>query len=426
MLSDSVAQIGAPDVWSGGNRGEGVDVAVLDTGYDPGHPDLKGVVEDSDSFVPGEDVTDRNGHGTHVASTIAGSGVASDGREKGVAPGVDLHVGKVLNDAGPGYDSWIVAGMEWAARDAHARVISMSLGSSENADGETVLARSVNELSKETGALFTIAAGNNGPDARTVRSPGTADAALTVGAVDSAEAIAEFSSRGPRYGDDALKPEITAPGVGILAARSQYAPWGSGSYASLSGTSMATPHVAGAAALVAAAHPDWSGSRVKDALISTVRPTPGITIDDGGNGRVDAAATVGTLTATAKADAGIHAPGGDPGPVESEVTWTNTSDREVTVDLAVDAPGVPAGVFTLSENRRTVPAHGTAAVTVRTDLAKAGELQRWTGRLTASAGDVVRTRTLPGSVHVNVSRTCVRPGCGADARRVVPDSRRRN
>ncbi|MFI8003430.1 S8 family serine peptidase [Streptomyces sp. NPDC086010] len=395
-LSDSVAQIGAPDVWSGGNRGEGVDVAVLDSGYDPDHPDLRGVVEDSESFVPGETVTDRNGHGTHVASTIAGSGAASDGREKGVAPGVDLHVGKVLDDSGSGYDSWIVAGMEWAARDAHARVISMSLGSNANADGETVLARSVNELSEETGALFTIAAGNSGPDARTVRSPGTADAALTVGAVDSADAIADFSSRGPRYGDDALKPEITAPGVGILAARSQYAPWGSGSYASLSGTSMATPHVAGAAALVAAAHPDWSGSRVKDALISTVRPTPDITIDDGGNGRVDAAAAVGTLTATAKADAGIHAPGGDRALVESEVVWTNTSDRAVTVDLAVDAPGVPAGVFTLSENRRTVPAHGTAAVTVRTDLARAGELQRWTGRLTASTGDVVRTRTLLG------------------------------
>lgn len=198
-------------------------MAVLDTGYDPGHPDLKDVVEESESFVPGEDVTDRNGHGTHVASTVAGSGAASDGKEKGVAPGVDLHVGKVLSDAGVGYDSWIVAGMEWAARDAHARVVSMSLGSSEYADGETVLARAVDELSAETGALFTIAAGNDGPDAQTVRSPGTADAALTVGAVDSADAIASFSSRGPRYGDDALKPEITAPGVDILAARSQYA-----------------------------------------------------------------------------------------------------------------------------------------------------------------------------------------------------------
>ncbi|MER5194072.1 S8 family serine peptidase [Streptomyces sp. NPDC002884] len=396
-LSDSVAQIGAPEVWSGGNTGDGVDVAVLDTGYDPGHPDLKDAVEDSDSFVPGQDVTDRNGHGTHVASTIAGSGAASDGKEKGVAPGVDLHVGKVLANEGYGYDSWILAGMEWAARDVHARVISMSLGSSENADGDTVLARAVNELSAETGALFTIAAGNDGPGAQTVRSPGTADAALTVGAVNSSDAIADFSSRGPRYGDDALKPEITAPGVGILAARSQFITTGSGYYTSASGTSMATPHVAGAAALVAAAHPDWTGSRIKDALISTAEPTPGISADDGGNGRVDAAAAAtATLTATGKIDAGIHSPGTAKGTVRSTATWTNTADQAVIVDLAVDAPGVEDGVFTVSPARVQVPAHGTATATVTTDLDRAGDLQRRTGQLTASAGGAEVTRTLLG------------------------------
>ncbi|MEU6844840.1 S8 family serine peptidase [Streptomyces sp. NPDC046716] len=396
-LSDSTAQIGAPEVWKGGNTGDGVDVAVLDTGYDQAHPDLTGVVEDSDSFVPGEDVTDRNGHGTHVASTIAGSGAASGGTEKGVAPGVDLHVGKVLSDEGYGYDSWILAGMEWAARDERARVISMSLGSSVNADGETVLAEAVNELSAETGALFTIAAGNDGPGAQTVRSPGTADAALTVGAVDSSDAIADFSSRGPRYGDDALKPEITAPGVGILAARSQYFSEGSGSYISLSGTSMATPHVAGVAALVAAAHPDWTGSRIKDALVSTVKATPDITADDGGNGRVNAAqAATAPLTATGTVDAGIHSPGDGTDSVKKTATWTNTGDQAVTVDLAVDAPGVPAGVFTVSDDRMEVPAHGTASVTVTTDPAKAGQLKRWTGRLKASEDGVVLTRTLLG------------------------------
>ncbi|GAA2334191.1 S8 family serine peptidase [Streptomyces kunmingensis] len=396
-LSDSVAQIGAPEVWAGGNTGDGVDVAVLDTGYDQAHPDLEDVVEDSDSFVPGQDVTDRNGHGTHVASTIAGSGAASDGTEKGVAPGVDLHVGKVLSDEGFGYDSWILEGMEWAARDEGARVVSMSLGSSVNADGETVLAEAVNALSAETGALFTIAAGNDGPGAQTVRSPGTADAALTVGAVDSSDALADFSSRGPRYGDDALKPEITAPGVGILAARSQYFSEGSGAYISLSGTSMATPHAAGVAALVAAAHPDWTGSRIKDALVSTVKATPDISADDGGNGRVNAAkAATAPLTATGTVDAGIHSPGDATGSVEKTVTWTNTGNEAVTVDLAVDAPGVPAGVFTVSDDRLEVPAHGTASVTVTTDPAKAGQLKRWTGRLTASAEGAVLTRTLLG------------------------------
>ncbi|MFJ9036817.1 S8 family serine peptidase [Streptomyces sp. NPDC102406] len=396
-LSDSVAQIGAPEVWKGGNTGTGVDVAVLDTGYDQDHPDLKDTVADSDSFVPGENVSDHNGHGTHVASTVAGSGAASGGTEKGVAPGVNLHVGKVLSDEGYGYDSWILEGMEWAARDVHARVISMSLGSSVTADGETVLAQAVDALSAETGALFTIAAGNDGPGARTVRSPGTADAALTVGAVDSSDAIADFSSRGPRYGDDALKPEITAPGVGILAARSQYFGEGSGSYISLSGTSMATPHVAGVAALVASAHPDWTGSRIKDALVSTVKATPENSADDGGNGRVDAArAATSPLTATGEIDAGIHSPGEERATVEKTATWTNTGDQAVTVDLAVRAPGVPEGVFTVSEDRLEVPAHGTASVTVTTDLAKAGELQRRTGQLTASADGTVLTRTLLG------------------------------
>ncbi|MDX2705668.1 S8 family serine peptidase [Streptomyces sp. PA03-6a] len=395
-LSDSVAQIGAPGVWSRGNSGEGVDVAVLDSGFDPDHPDLRAAVEDSQSFVPGEEVTDRLGHGTHVASIIAGNGAASGGLEKGVAPGVDLHVGKVLGDDGVGYDSWILAGMEWAARDVHARVISMSLGSGPNSDGETVLARAVDALSEETGALFTIAAGNDGPTAQTVGSPGTASAALTVGAVDSEDAIASFSSRGPGYGDDALKPEITAPGVDILAARSQHSAEGSGYYRSLSGTSMATPHVAGVAALVAAAHPDWTGSRIKDALISTVKATPEISADDGGNGRVDAAAATATLTATGKIDAGIHSPGEDQGTNVSTATWTNTANEAVTIDLAVEAPGVPAYVFSISQKRLSVPAHGTASTAVTTDPGKAGELQRWTGHLTASTDGTVRTRTLLG------------------------------
>lgn len=395
-LADSVAQIGAPEVWAAGNTGQGVDVAVLDTGYDPEHPDLNDAVEDSASFVPGEDVTDRNGHGTHVASTIAGSGAASDGKEKGVAPGVDLHVGKVLSDAGAGYDSWILAGMEWAARDVRARVISMSLGSSVSADGQTVLARAVDELSAETGALFTIAAGNDGPGAQTVRSPGTADAALTVGAVDSSDTLADFSSRGPRYGDDALKPEITAPGVGIVAARSHYLGAGSGSYMSLSGTSMATPHVAGVAALVAAAHPNWRGSRIKDALISTAKPTPGIGPDDGGNGRVNATTANATFTATGTADAGIHSAGGDHGTVRSTVTFTNTGRKAVTADLAVDASGTPSGVFTVSPDQVVVPAHGTATATVTTDLDMAGAGQRWTGHLTAYADGAALTRTLLG------------------------------
>lgn len=392
-LADSTAQIGAPEVWAKGNTGKGVDVAVLDTGYDPGHPDLTGVAS-SASFVPGEDVDDHHGHGTHVASTIAGSGAASGGAEKGVAPGVNLHVGKVLSNLGSGQDSWIISGMEWAARDADARIVSLSLGSDAPGDGTDPMSQAVNELSAETGALFTIAAGNSGPTDHTVGAPGAADAALTVGAVDSKDAIADFSSRGPRLRDDAIKPEITAPGVDILAARSQYT-GGSGPYTLMSGTSMATPHVAGAAALVAAEHPDWTGDRIKDALVSSSLPTASHP-DEGGNGRVDlVAATEGTLFATGTVDAGIHSLGGDPGEtVDKTVRWNNNSDQAVTVDLEVAAPDAPSGLFTLADRQLVVPAGGSASTTLTTHLDQAPAGNRYTGHVTGAVAGKTATRTL--------------------------------
>ncbi|MFJ3960790.1 S8 family serine peptidase [Streptomyces sp. NPDC090036] len=111
-LQESVPLIGAPTAWAAGYTGKGVKVAVLDTGIDVGHPDFAGLVDGTASFVPGEAVTDVKGHGTHVAGTIVGSGAAN----QGVAPGADLYVGKVLGGAeGSGRDSWIMAGMQWAA-----------------------------------------------------------------------------------------------------------------------------------------------------------------------------------------------------------------------------------------------------------------------------------------------------------------------
>ena len=167
-LADTTAQIGAPEVWAAATPAQGVDVAVLDTGVDTDHPDLAGRIAEPASFVPDEDVTDRHGHGTHVASTIAGTGAASDGKEKGVAPGARLHIGKVLDNDGSGQDSWIIAGMEWAARDQHAKIISMSLGGGPT-DGTDPMSQAVNALSAETGALFIIAAGNAGPAHRRQR-----------------------------------------------------------------------------------------------------------------------------------------------------------------------------------------------------------------------------------------------------------------
>ncbi|WP_163567554.1 S8 family serine peptidase [Fodinicola feengrottensis] len=108
---------------------------------------------------------DHFGHGTHVASIVAGSGAAFGGKYKGVAPGAKLLIGKVLGDDGSGYDSGIIAGMQWAV-DQHARVVNMSLGSDEPSDGTDPMSQAVNMLTAQSGTLFVLAAGNSGPSSQ--------------------------------------------------------------------------------------------------------------------------------------------------------------------------------------------------------------------------------------------------------------------
>ena len=164
---------------------------MLDTGIDVNHPDFAGLIDGTHSFVPGEAVTDVNGHGTHVASTIVGSGAASGGDYKGVAPGADLFVGKVLGGAGYGQDSWVMAGMEWAA-ESGADVVNMSLGDTYPTDGSDPMSQAVDALSAQYGTLFVIAAGNAGPES--ISAPGAAASALTVAATDKQDQLASFSS----------------------------------------------------------------------------------------------------------------------------------------------------------------------------------------------------------------------------------------
>ncbi|SCF34924.1 S8 family serine peptidase [Micromonospora mirobrigensis] len=385
-LADSVAQVGAPQAWAAGSDGTGSTVAVLDTGVDATHPDLAGKIKDAVSFVPGSDTGDRRGHGTHVASTVAGTGAASGGTEKGVAPGADLLIGKVLDDSGSGLNSWIIAGMEWAAH--HARVVNMSLGSQEASDGTDPMAQAVERLTAETGTLFVIAAGNTYGES-TIGSPGAADSALTVAAVDGGDVRAAFSSQGPRFGDQGLKPDISAPGVQILAARAAQSP-GTGSYVKMSGTSMATPHVAGAAAIVAARHPDWSADRIKDALMSASKTLPGTTPYQVGSGRLDVPAALGDLQATGSADLGFHAwPHSDDQPVSRTVTYRNSGAAPVTLDLALTVrgpDGTPVALGTVSPRQVTVPAGGAASATVTGDPTAVAGTGRYTGALVATDG----------------------------------------
>ncbi|MFB7368367.1 S8 family serine peptidase [Streptomyces sp. NPDC056222] len=332
-LDKSVAQIGAPDAWKAGYSGKGVTVAVLDTGADLAHPDIKSRVKEAKSFVDGETPSDGHGHGTHVASTIAGAGQAGAVPRKGVAPDARLLVGKVLSDGGWGSDSGVIAGMEWAARSG-AKVVNMSLGGGRS-DGKDPMSLAVDALTAETGALFVIAAGNDGAE-ESVGSPGTADAALTVGAVDRDDRLAPFSSYGPRFGDLAVKPDITAPGVGIIAARALGTTMGtplSGYHTAASGTSMATPHVAGAAAVLSQQHPDWTARQLKDALVSTARTSSAYSAYQQGGGRVDLArATRQQLFATGTLNFGEVA-AETTKPLPRKVRYTNTSNRRVTLSF---------------------------------------------------------------------------------------------
>ncbi|WP_216844105.1 S8 family serine peptidase [Phytoactinopolyspora alkaliphila] len=398
VLDHSVGQIGAPSAWDLGLDGAGVTVAVLDTGVDEKHPDLAGKVSDARNFTGSDSTDDMIGHGTHVAATIAGTGAASDGLRRGVAPGADLLSGKVLGDDGVGQSSWVIEGMEWAAA-AGADVINMSLGGGPT-DGTDPMSLAVNQLTEESGALFVIAAGNDGPSSTTVGAPGSADAALTVGAVDRDDLLARFSSRGPRLGDLAGKPDITAPGVGIVAARASETAMGvpvDEHYTAANGTSMATPHVAGAAAILAQRHTEWAAGELKDALISTAVIADDYSTDEQGGGRVDIARAV---------ENGIYASGAvslgdfadeDDVPTSTEVTYVNTTDEPIELDLDVElrtASGdVPSdAAVRLGHDTVRVEAQSSAVVPVVVDPAQL-DRGRYTGRLTAtsSAGTVSST-----------------------------------
>lgn len=231
-----VAQIKAPAAWDC-SRGKGIRVAVLDTGIDGAHPDLAANYKGGVSFVPGE-TTDGNSHGTHCAGTIAatinGAGVV------GVAPAASLYAVKILSNSGSGNWSWLIAGIDWCIAN-RMHILSMSLGGG----GAPAALEAMCNTAFNNGLLLIAAAGNSGapvpPAVSTVGAPGRYKNVIAVSAIDGANVIAPFSSRGPEV-------EICAPGVNVLSTIP------GGGYGTKSGTSMACPHVSGAAAVVWGAH----------------------------------------------------------------------------------------------------------------------------------------------------------------------------
>ena len=367
-LDQSVPLIGAPQAWQKGYTGQGVTVAELDTGIDTAHPDLQGKVIASKNFSDSPDAEDHFGHGTHVASIITGSGAASGGRYRGVAPDVRLLNGKVLDDNGFGSDSSIIAGMDWAVQQG-AKVINLSLGGGPS-DGSDVLSTEVNTLSATSGALFVVAAGNFGVRG-SVSSPASADSALAVASTTKQDTLSTFSSQGPRPGNFGLKPEIAAPGSDIVAARAPGVFPGEAvdrNYVRLSGTSMATPHVVGAAAIIAGEHPAWTGQQIKAALMGSATVLGGMDVFAQGAGRVDvaraAAQQVHALTPSVSLGEVTV-----PAAPTAKVSFANDGDQPVTLHLDlsmthVGGQSAPGGLFT-TDPQVTVPPHGTANVAVQ-------------------------------------------------------------
>lgn len=224
--------LGIPALWKS-TKGAGVKVAVFDTGATPGHPDLRDAITKTKDFTRSRNgVADIQGHSTHCCGTIGAR--ANNTGVIGVAPECELLVGKVLGDDGSGDMDTIVAGLEWAASEG-AQVISMSLGAPS---GSPRLQQACQTLARN-GIFLVAAAGNEGPSLDTVGYPALYDEVLAVGAIDQNKKVADFSSRGAAV-------DIVAPGVDIISC---YPPK---NLAKLSGTSMATPLVAGVVALLIA------------------------------------------------------------------------------------------------------------------------------------------------------------------------------
>ncbi|MYW81473.1 Serine protease, subtilisin family [Streptomyces sp. LaPpAH-199] len=406
-LDRSTKQVGADAAWAAGYDGTGTKVAVLDSGADAEHPDLQGRITASENFTETGSTDDLQGHGTHVASTVGGSGAASGGRKKGVAPGADLMVGKVLDDGGSGAISWIIAGMEWAVENK-ADVVSMSLGSAEPGDCTDPMAQAAAELAQNEDTLFVVAAGNLGPSLNTVSSPGCAPGVLTVGAVDRDDSTANFSSRGPVTGSHTLKPEIAAPGVAISAASAGGR--GSDAYRSMSGTSMATPHVAGAAAVLKQRRPEWTAQQIKAALVSSAHSAVPGDVRETGGGRLDVARAIRTPVFGASAVQGgtFNWPQDKSDRTTVAVPYTNTSAKPVKLSLKVagvtgnDGSKVRSDIARLKRTSVTVPAGETVEVPLavapdaRLTAAQYGDV---TGRILATATGGVKVST-PFSLYV--------------------------
>lgn len=251
-----------------GFTGRGVKIAIVDSGIDPDHPDFAGRIAAAIGFVGDESsYRDDNGHGTFLASIVAGSGAASGGLYTGWAPEAELYIAKVLSGYGGGSLNDVIAGVNWAV-EQNVDILLLSLG--HDCDSYDALA-SAADAAVEAGIVVVVPVGVSGPEPGTVSSPGCARLPITVGAVTSYNEVASYSSRGPTF-DGRVKPDLVYSGSGIGAQASGTAVGrvvATGYVEMTSGTSSSAGHVAGAVALLLQADPNLTPAEVKDLLKDT-------------------------------------------------------------------------------------------------------------------------------------------------------------
>lgn len=307
----NIDKVSAPKAWARGVTGEGIVVGIVDTGANTGHEALKrqyrgtqadgSQTHDYNFFDPvgkKKDAYDDHNHGSHVAGTSVG-GTAD--MITGVAPGAKFIATKVFTSGGSGDTATILKGLAWmlAPTDANGQnpdatkapdIVSNSWG---NRSGTTLSYLDAWKAFEAAGIVPVVAAGNSGPGAKTIGAPGSYAQSISVGATDKDDKVARFSSRGPSPIKDANgnfleKPDVSAPGVDVVSAGKT-----GNSYVKMSGTSMATPNVAGVIALLLSKHPTLTNEQVREVLHRSSVDLGSAGWDaDFGNGRVDADAAL--------------------------------------------------------------------------------------------------------------------------------------
>jgi serine protease AprX len=331
--SPAILEVGAPDAWRQlGVTGKGIGVAILDSGIAP-HPDLAGRIVASVDFTNGGSgaalvpPADPGGHGTHVAGLVAGDGTASGGAYTGAAPGANLVDVRVISGSGATTISTLIGGMQWVLAhrsDYNIRVVNLSAGAPVTTSYTNDPLATAVEVLVFSGLTVVVSAGNNGPRASSITTPGSDPYVITVGAIDdngtattADDALASWSSRGPTAIDGLAKPDVAAPGRKIVSLRSPgstldlelpdrlvagldpLAP----AYFRLSGTSMAAPVVTGVVALMLERNPALTPAQVKSRLTGTATPLAYGSADTTGSGLVDAVAAVSASDQTTGASA---------------------------------------------------------------------------------------------------------------------------